>query len=133
MTTPEPMTVQDVTRLLHAAVEAYGPDWVDPNSANLRGSCKNTYKFKGVTRHCLAGWVLINHGYRITDTLGPLIDVRSDLIRKHRHAVMTDDAFVLLQEAQGMQDNGIAWGEVVTRALHTHKNPAKSEETNTDL
>jgi hypothetical protein len=136
MTTPEPMTVEDVTRLLHAAVEAYGPDWVDPNSDG--GMCKNTYDFGGDTCHCIVGWVLTNHGYEITDNYGGVYDVREALIREHKHAVMDDEAYTILFNCQRQQDRGTPWGEVVTKSLathtlHTQKNPAKSEETNTDL
>jgi hypothetical protein len=117
MSTPEPMTVEDVTRLLHAAVEAYGADWVDPNSEG--GMCQNTYQLDGKTCHCLVGWVLTNHGYHITDTYGGVYDVRGELIRKHHHEVMTDEAFTLLFNCQRLQDRGAPWGQVVTQALAT--------------
>jgi hypothetical protein len=135
MTTPEPMTVQDVTRLLHAAVEAYGPDWVDPNSSLIGGVCKNTYELDGVSRHCIAGWVLTNHGHDLTGIERTLSLTMSllDQTQAGWSGVMQDDAYTLLLTAQDHQDRGTPWGEVVTQALHTQKNPAKSEETNTDL
>jgi hypothetical protein len=134
MTTPEPMTVQDVTRLLHAAVEAYGPDWVDPNS-QAAGACSNTYELDGVKCHCIAAWVLTNHGYDLTGierNLSQTINLL-DQTQAGWKAVMQDDAYVLLRHAQSLQDRGTPWGTVVARTLATHKNPAKSGETNTDL
>jgi hypothetical protein len=118
MTTPEPMTVEDVTRLLHAAVEAYGADWVDPNAGSRLG-CKNTYELDGVTRHCLAGWVVTNHGYHITGVQGGLYDVISSLIGEHIHGVMSVGAYDILFKCQKLQDRGTPWGEVVTQALAT--------------
>jgi hypothetical protein len=133
MTTPEPMTVQDVTRLLHAAVEAYGADWVDPNAVD--DACMNTYVLDGKTRHCIVGWVLTNHGYDLTH-ISNGTQASAALYRLHASVYAKGasrfDTVMLLEKAQNLQDLGTPWGEVVTQALHTHKNPAKSEEPNTN-
>jgi hypothetical protein len=112
MTTPEPMTVEDVTRLLHAAVDAYGADWVDPNTADGHNLCTNTYELDGVTRHCIAGWVLNEHGYDVTGPDEGLLDTLTTL-----GVEMSPSGYRLLNEAQKGQDTGWPWGQVVRDAL----------------
>jgi hypothetical protein len=119
MTTPEPMTVEDVTRLLHAAVDAYGADWVDPNATS--GGCTNTYMIGDLTCHCIAGWVLTNHGHDLTFINGDLSNSLNQLgipIGRSPGA-MSEEAYGLLDYAQDLQDKGTPWGEVVTQALAT--------------
>lgn len=117
-TLPEQITEEVARAALNKAVEEYGPDWIDPNNGVSGASlgCVNVYPYKGSVRMCIAARAFFHMGFSTSEieTVFPG-DSGGDLVKIQElyDIRATSEAVVLLNEAQGRQDDGSPWGECV--------------------
>lgn len=97
-------TLEDTIKQLNAAVQEYGPAWVDPNYEEV---CKYVYEKSGKTRHCLIGLVVEKAMSLAHELKDPEVVSMQPIV----HLYWDERSISALSAAQSMQDSGYTWGE----------------------
>jgi hypothetical protein len=112
------ITADQTMDAIIAAVEEYGPNWVDPNAGSI---CLNVYSTPEGQRMCI--------GAKAASILGGNIESMSvSSINGGPISLTVDvaglnvdgDSLMLLSRAQSMQDKGSTWGEVLSDVKEFH-------------
>jgi hypothetical protein len=105
------ITADQTMDAIIAAVEEYGPNWVDPNAGSI---CLNVYSTKEGPRMCIGAKAAAILGGNIESM--SVSSINGGPIGLTVHAVGLDvdvDSLMLLSRAQSLQDKGSTWGEVL--------------------
>jgi hypothetical protein len=109
------ITAEQTIAAIIAAVEEYGPNWIDPNAGGTYPvSCRNVYSTEEGPRMCIGAKAAAILGADIQSM--SLSSVNNGPIGLTVHAVGLDvdgDSLMLLTRAQSLQDKGSTWGEVL--------------------